>query len=87
VVPRLTPHGMRHTMATLMLQAGVHPKIVQERLGHATIFMTLDRYSHVTATMQEEAAQALDTMMREARMRREEMKARPSGGQRVDEMA
>jgi len=42
-VPALTPHGMRHTMATLMLAAGVHPKIVQERLGHATIQMTLDR--------------------------------------------
>ena len=55
-VPALTPHGMRHTMATMMLAAGVHPKIVQERLGHSSISMTLDRYSHVTMDMQRGAA-------------------------------
>jgi integrase len=42
---------MRHTMATILLAAGVHPKIIQERLGHSSIQMTLDRYSHVSMTM------------------------------------
>jgi len=46
----LTPHGMRHTMATLLLATGVHPKVVQDRLGHSSIQMTLDRYSHVSVS-------------------------------------
>jgi integrase len=46
-LPRLTPHGLRHTWATLALQAGVHPRIVAGRLGHASVALTLDRYSHV----------------------------------------
>jgi len=58
-VPRLTPHGLRHTCATLLLAAGVHPKIVQERLGHATISETMDRYSHVLEGMQQGAAETL----------------------------
>lgn len=58
-LPRITPHGMRHTMATMLLGAGIHPKIVQERLGHRTVAMTLDRYSHVTMDMQKGAAAAL----------------------------
>jgi integrase len=62
-VSPLTPHGMRHTMATLMLEAGVHPKIVQERLGHRSIQMTLDRYSHVSMTMQTEAAELLGSIL------------------------
>ena len=49
-------HDLRHTSATLLLKYGVHPKIVQERLGHANISMTLDIYSHVIPSMQEEAA-------------------------------
>jgi integrase len=63
-VPEITPHGMRHTMATLMLGAGVHPKMVQERLGHSSIQMTLDRYSHVTMTMQEDAAAVIGEILR-----------------------
>ena len=46
---------LRHSCATLLLQAGVHPKIVSERLGHASIVLTLDTYSHVLPTMQDEA--------------------------------
>jgi integrase len=42
--------------ATLALQAGVHPKVVSERLGHATVAITLDTYSHAIPAMQEEAA-------------------------------
>ena len=41
-------HGLRHTWATLALRAGVHPKVVQERLGHSSITVTLGIYSHVT---------------------------------------
>ncbi|MBI2872652.1 MAG: tyrosine-type recombinase/integrase [Chloroflexi bacterium] len=51
-------HDMRHTHASLMLRQGVHPKIVQERLGHATVAITLDLYSHVLPGLQEEAAAA-----------------------------
>ena len=51
---------LRHTAATLMLEQGVHPKVVQERLGHASISMTLDTYSHVTPGLQQAAADALD---------------------------
>jgi integrase len=47
-LPRITVHGLRHTWATLALRAGVHPKVVQERLGHSAIGVTLDVYSHVT---------------------------------------
>jgi integrase len=53
------PHGLRHTWATLALQAGVPAKVVSERLGHSSVGMTLDRYSHVLPTMQEDAAEAV----------------------------
>ena len=56
-------HDLRHTSATLALQAGVHPKVVQERLGHANIGITLDTYSHVLPNMQREAADALDALV------------------------
>ncbi len=49
---------MRHHHATFLLQAGVHPKVVQERLDHAWITITLDGYSHVIEGMQVEAAAA-----------------------------
>jgi integrase len=62
---------MRHTTATMMLTAGVHPKVVQERLGHKSIRMTLDRYSHVSTSMQQDAAKLLDELLSvEARPRR-----------------
>ena len=50
------PARPRHTHATLALQAGIHPKVVSERLGHATVSITLDTYSHAIPAMQEEAA-------------------------------
>jgi integrase len=56
-------HDMRHTAATLMLQQGIHPKVVQERLGHSQISMTLDTYSHVLPHMQEEAAEKIDELI------------------------
>jgi len=59
-LPRVRLHDLRHSHATQLLLAGVHPKIVQERLGHSTITTTLDLYSHVTDTMQSDAAARLD---------------------------
>lgn len=56
-------HDLRHTAATLMLRAGVHPKVVSERLGHATVSLTLDTYSHVLPDLQREAAEALDRLL------------------------
>ena len=55
-LPRIRLHDLRHTHATLALQAGVHPKIVSERLGHSTVALTLDVYSHALSHLQEEAA-------------------------------
>lgn len=58
-LPRLTVHGLRHTHATLALEAGIHPKVVQERLGHSSVAFTLDRYSHAIPAMQEDAAETV----------------------------
>ena len=63
---RVRLHDLRHTHATLLLKGGVHPKIAQERLGHSSIAITLDLYSHVLPGMQREAAQLLDQNMRAA---------------------
>lgn len=62
-LPEIRFHDLRHTAATLMLQQGVHPKVVQERLGHSTISLTLDTYSHVIPSMQEEAAEKMDELL------------------------
>jgi integrase len=56
MLPDIRLHDLRHTHATLALRAGVHPKVVSERLGHATVSITLDTYSHAIPAMQEEAA-------------------------------
>ena len=61
-LPHVRFHDLRHAHATLMLLQGVHPKIVSERLGHASIGITLDTYSHVLPVMQEEAARAFDDL-------------------------
>lgn len=55
-VPRIRFHDLRHTHASLLLQQGVHPKIVSERLGHSTINITLDIYSHVLPDLQQQVA-------------------------------
>lgn len=55
-LPRLTAHGLRHTSATLMLASGVPPKVAAERLGHSNTTLFFNLYSHVTPTMQHEAA-------------------------------
>lgn len=64
-VRRVRPYDMRHTFATLALIAGVHPKIVSEILGHASIEQTLRTYSHLMPGMQEEAVRALDRLWNE----------------------
>jgi integrase len=62
-LPNIRFHDLRHTSATLLLLQGVHPKVVQERLGHSQISVTLDTYSHVLPTIQHEAAGKLDSIL------------------------
>jgi integrase len=62
-LPKGRFHDLRHTAATLALGKGVHPKIVAEMLGHSQIAVTLDLYSHVTPTMQRQAADALEAVL------------------------
>jgi len=54
---------LRHSHATLMLVSGVHPKVVQERLGHSSVAITLDMYSHVLPGLQEAAVRRLDELL------------------------
>lgn len=58
-------HDLRHTCATLLLSAGVNPKVVQERLGHSRITTTIDTYSHLLPNMQKEAAEAFSEMLQD----------------------
>jgi len=62
-LPRIRWHDLRHTHATLLLEAGEHPKVVAERLGHSRIATTLDTYSHVLPQMQERAAEKADSLL------------------------
>ena len=57
---KFTFHGLRHTHATLLLQQEVNPKIVQERLGHSSIKVTMDTYSHVLPDTQRQAVDAME---------------------------
>ncbi len=68
-LPRVRFHDLRHSHATQLLISGVHPKIASERLGHASVSITLDLYSHVTDSMQSEAAVKLDSAMQDAKSR------------------
>jgi integrase len=65
-LPRIRFHDLRHSHATALLSAGVHPKVASERLGHARVGITLDVYSHVIGNMQDEAAAAIDAAFAEA---------------------
>jgi len=65
-LPRIRFHDLRHSHATQMLAAGVHPKIASERLGHSTIGVTLDLYSHVMPGMQADAAEQVDAALQAA---------------------
>jgi len=63
-VPDVRFHDLRHTSATLMLADNIHPKIVQQRLGHSQIALTLDTYSHVLPSMDEAAAGTFDRLFK-----------------------
>jgi integrase len=62
-LPIVRFHDLRHTAATLLLQADEHPKVVSEMLGHSTITLTLDTYSHVIPAMHERAAATMDAIL------------------------
>ncbi len=66
-LPRIRVHDLRHTAATLLLEEGTHPKIVQDLLGHSSIALTLDLYSHVTPRLQDEAVLRMQDMLFEAK--------------------
>jgi integrase len=61
-LPPIRFHDRRHTAATLLLSQGVHPKIVSEMLGHATITLTLDTYSHLLPVLHAQAAATMDAL-------------------------
>jgi len=61
-LPPMRFHDLRHSAATILLTMGVHPKVVQELLGHSQISMTMDTYSHVLPSMLRDAMDGLDTM-------------------------
>jgi integrase len=62
-LPPIRFHDLRHTCATLLLSRNVHPKLVQEMLGHATVAITLDTYSHVLPGMGEQATRAMEDLL------------------------
>ncbi len=62
-LPAIRFHDLRRTSASLLLAAGTHPKVVSERLGHASVGLTLNVYSHVLPTLGHEAAQKLDSLL------------------------
>lgn len=66
-LPRIRLHDLRHTHATLALEAGIHPRVVQERLGHSHVSVTLGIYSHVDTRMQVDASNRMAEMRRAAR--------------------
>ena len=61
-LPVIRFHDLRHTAATILLSKGVHVMLVSEMLGHSTITLTLDTYSHVSPAMHSDAAAAMDTV-------------------------
>ena len=62
-LPSIRFNDSRHTVATLLLGEGVHPKVVSDLLGDSSVQLTLDTYSHVTPTMQQEAAKTMDSIL------------------------
>lgn len=63
LLPSIRLYDLRHTSATLLLSKGINPKIVSERLGHASVVLTLDTYSHVLPTMQKDATEKIEQLM------------------------
>lgn len=65
-MPQVGFHGLRHSHATQLLATGIHPKVAQERLGHSSIAVTLDMYTHAVASLQDEAASRIDAALGQA---------------------
>ena len=63
MLPPIPLHGLRHSYATLALSSGVNPRIVSARLGHATVALTLDVYSHVLPQADQEAAERIAELL------------------------
>ena len=61
-LPRMRVHDLLHTAATILLQRGVHPKVVQDLLGHSTTALTLDTYSHVMPALHAEVPEHMDAV-------------------------
>ncbi len=70
-LPSIRFHDLRHTFATMLLEAGEHPKVVSEMLGHSSITITLDTYSHVLPSMQAKAAGKLSSILEEKKQTKE----------------
>ncbi len=70
-LPRIRFHDLRHAHATHLLSSGVHPKVASERLGHSTVGIMLDLYSHVLPNMQADAAAIVDAVLMAALKKRE----------------
>jgi len=66
-LPDIRLYDLRHTAATILLKQKVSPKVVQERLGHSTIMLTMDTYSHVLEGMQQAATEAMDLALGSSR--------------------
>jgi integrase len=69
-LPQIRFHDLRHSHATALLAAGVHPKIAQERLGHSSIAITMDTYSHAMPNMQQDAVAKINTAIQAAMNKR-----------------
>jgi integrase len=80
---RYRPHDLRHAAATLMLRAGVHPKVASERLGHANTQITLDLYTHAVPGLEAEAASRIHGALSEARKKLNA--AAPGNAEQADE--
>ncbi len=63
-LPHIRVHDLRHTTASILLEAGAHPKVVQDLLRHSTVLLTPDTYSHVTDTLSSQAADTIDATVR-----------------------
>ena len=68
-LPQIRVHDLRHTTATVLLEAGAHPKLVQDLLGHSTVALTLNTYSHVTAGLSDQAARTMDRVIGDQQLR------------------
>ena len=62
-LPRIRFHSLRHTAASLLMAQGVHPRVVMEMLGHSTIALTMNTYSHVIPALERDAADRMNAIL------------------------